>query len=72
MSLQKKKKKFKNKPVIPGNISKEREQPYKASIDLQLVVLRGPTWSIIDLAAIIQRPAWNKENISSQRNTPPY
>ena len=28
--------------------------------------------SIIDLSAIIQRPAWNKENICSQRNSPPY
>lgn len=46
---------------MPGKISEGRKQPYKASIDLWLVVLRGPMQSIIDLAAIIQRPAWNKE-----------
>lgn len=42
---------------MPGKISEGRKQPYKASIDLWLVVLRGPMQSIIDLAAIIQRPA---------------
>lgn len=64
-------KKTKNKKTdIPGKISMERKQPYEASIDLRLVVLRGPTWSIIDPAAIIQGPAWNKENISSQRKHP--
>lgn len=58
--------------VIPGKISEEKKQSYKASIDLCLVVLRGPMQSIIDLTAIIQRPVWNKENICAQRNTPPH
>lgn len=43
--------------VIPDKTSKGKKQPYKASVDLCLVVLRGPMQSIIDLGAIIQRPA---------------
>lgn len=56
--------------VIPGKIFERKKQPYKASMDLWLAVLRGPMQSIIDLAAIIQLPAWNKENFYSQRNSP--
>ena len=56
--------------VMPGKISEGRKQPYKASIDLWLVVLRGPMQSIIDLAAIIQRPAWNKEKHQLKKQHP--
>lgn len=58
MPLQKKKYIRKETPqwaaVIPGKIFERKKQPYKASIDLWLAVLRGPMQSIIDLATIIE------------------
>lgn len=43
--------------VTPDKTSKGEKQPFKASVDLCLVVLWGPMQSIIDLGAIIERPA---------------
>lgn len=50
---------------------RERTQLDKACIDLRLLAPGRPMQLIIDLGAIIERLVRNKENICSQRDSPP-